>query len=330
MNNSFRKHYPYLVSTMDESQYEFVNILTVSPNSLILPSRFDFMAKLIYLDSLNGNYDKERSYEIYKNHILAFGGRKIKEAGNPSKDSIEKYLDVFHSLNDAINSANEKSTDKNSTGENTANMSSTKDDSLWCQDIPIPIDLNFMALDGAHRISSAYGKKQAIVVYYLKDYVFPYRYDYLFFRLRLVPESMILEMALKYNQLKPLTLFKITYKNLLKLPFFLFTLKCQKVLSPVYMLKISSKSFFIVSDNTTISPSAVKNYLIIHLGKQITLDIICDTKEIDQALRYFLLPYQKKEKNSKYSYYIKDKFLRAYFIVLELIKKIVNMPLLTK
>lgn len=293
---------------MEGNQYTFVKPLIVSPNSLILPSRFDFMAKLIYLDGLNGNYDKDRSYEIYKNHILAFGGRKIIEAGNPLKDSIEKYLDVFHSLYDAVNSAN----------------------SIWCQDKPIPVDRNFMALDGAHRISSAYGKKQAMAVYYLKDYVFPYRYDYLFFRLRLVPETMILEMALKYNQLKPLTLFKITYKSFLRFPFFLFTLKYRRVISPVYMLKTSSKSFLIVSDNTAVSPFYVRNYLKKHLQRQVTLDIISGKKEIDQVLRYFILPLQKKERKSKCSYYIKDKLLRAYFIVLEFIKKIVRKPLLTK
>ncbi len=304
MNNLFKEQYPYLASTIKDSHYNTVTKLTVSPIDLMIPARFDFMAKLIYLDGLKGCYDPFRSYEIYKSHLLAFGGRRIKEAGNPEKNTIEKYINVFQSLNQAANSDDK--------------------DTVWCEHYPIPVDANFMAMDGAHRVSCALNTKNMITIYYLKDYSFPYRYDYLFFRYRLLHESMILEMVLKYAKLKSLTLFRVTYKKYSKVPFLLTALKYRNALLPVYMLKLSSKSFLVVTDNAHTSPDYVTAFLKNNLHNRSKLDLITNQEEIIQYLQSFIAHYQKKEdRHYKVTYFIKDRLLRLYFITLGIIKKII-------
>ncbi len=305
MNKLFKEQYTYLASTMTENNYKTVTKLHISPKDLVTPARLDFMAKLIYLDSLNGHYEPYHSYEIYKSHLLAFGGRRIKEPGNPNKDSIEKYIDVFQALNKTAGSKDK--------------------DRIWCEHNPIPVDASFIAMDGAHRISCALKSKEIIAIYYLKDYYFPYRYDYLFFRYRLLHESMILEMVKKYADMKSLTLFQVNTEKSLKIPFILSCIKYRHAFLPVYMLKTSSKSFIIITDNTHISPNYVTTYLNEQLSKKSKVNIIKSQEEIIHSLENLIVTYQKKEmKNLKGIYIIKDKLLRFYLVIRETSKKILS------
>lgn len=76
------------------------HIDSISPE--ITWNRFDLAFKLAYLQELEHGVTNGFGKECYAKHIDAFSLGSYTEPGNPEKNSLQKYLDVFDKLNQDI------------------------------------------------------------------------------------------------------------------------------------------------------------------------------------------------------------------------------------
>ncbi len=123
------------------------------------PDRFDLAFKIAYLD---GWLNKKKSVfykELYIEHIDAFSLGKFIEPGNPNKSKLKHFLDEFERIFFSIK-----------------NNGFNPDDSL------IPLSVDMIPLNGAHRVSSLiFLKKSGVAV---KTPLQTEVYDYEFFEKR--------------------------------------------------------------------------------------------------------------------------------------------------
>ena len=189
---------------------------------MISPYRLDFMAKLLWLEALNGKYDKQRAKCLYEAHLLAFSNYLLVEPGQPDKKGLHCYYNSFREIHSVIQ---EMENELVELGD------------------PIPVDGKRMAMDGAHRISTAIYFKKNIEVYEV-DKIIPNQYDFLFFRKRCLREKYLLEMVEKYISVRVCRLYRIESDkargSLLK--------KIYKLCAPVYMKKMETGEYAVLID----------------------------------------------------------------------------------
>ena len=187
MYQEFQKKYPYLCEINSINDETEIKEEIVDAAMLISPWRLDFMAKLIMADGYFGLYDEKKAMLLYKKHLLAFSDGILIEKGQSEKRGLKKYCSVYYHILDLVK----------------------EKDSLLIEDWPnIPVDSNYLPLDGAHRISAAiyFGKQ---VKLYNIDFIAPRygRYDYSFFRNQCLDEVYILEMVYRYIQIRKCELY---------------------------------------------------------------------------------------------------------------------------
>lgn len=309
MNEEFRRQYPFHAATMKKQEYTPANRLAIPSQRLICPARFDFMAKLIFLDSQNKKFSARRGIEIYQKHLLAFSGGKIREPGNPAKNSLEKYIHTFRSIYASV-------------------QKMPKEEACFCS-LPLPVTRSFMAIDGSHRICSAIDTGHPLFVYYLKNYELPRCYDYRFFRRRFLEESILLEMAIKYNSEKSLVLFKASLfkgcpkKTLASLEKRL----CQS--RAIVSLFQNRNTLFVLIDPDYAVPDRIQAILEKTLPKAQTR-VYSNKDTIEDQLRRLLPHFLKKEKKPSPFRYIKRTALYSIITIKARIKELILYPLLSK
>lgn len=111
----------------------------IDARDLLGPARFDLYAILLYIDQyVHGVRDISYAKSVYKERTRAITGFSFSEDGNSQKNSFEDYLKTLNDLIDTFRK-----------GE--------YDDSKRL----IPVDKDYVLIDGAHRVSCAayFGKK---------------------------------------------------------------------------------------------------------------------------------------------------------------------------
>lgn len=222
MRDSFFEQYPYLADVFRIRKNTGIKLDVVDAKELISPFRLDFMAKLIWLKSINGAYDKETANQLYEAHLRAFLGNRMEEPGQEGKCGLEKYLDVFHRIYETV---------RESEGEQTRLGD------------PIPVDAKGMAMDGAHRIAVSIYFDKAISVYRVGK-VIPNKYDFRYFRKRFLGEENILDMVNQYLLYSPCRLYVLPERRLRRRT----AKRIYNELAPVYMKKTLSKEWIILID----------------------------------------------------------------------------------
>lgn len=139
----------------------------IKAKKLLVYSRFDLAFKLLYLENLNKKV--QFSKNIYKEHIRAFGLGKYTENGNPKKNSIEKFIELFQDTYESIK-----------------NNGFDRNKSL------IPLSKNGTIANGAHRVASAIFLDKNVECIELD--VENLNYDYKFFYNRNI-SSKVLDIA---------------------------------------------------------------------------------------------------------------------------------------
>lgn len=296
MAQGLKKEYPYLYGTLKVSgaREEFE---TVKAQTLICPERFDFMAKLIYLEAMDGKREFAGAQEIYRRHIEAFQNYFIVEPGQHEKRGLEAFEQVLQSLYRAGR-------------EN-------PDEVLFPK--AIPVDRRWMALDGAHRacVSSYFHRK--LEVLRLCEFTAPYTFDYRFFRRRLLDERIMLEMAREYVRWKPAILLRIKAKA--RLP------KIQKIVcgitQPVFIWKDRQGCCYILLENRGTQPEAVQKVLE-KLG--LAFEIIREKEDIRLQMERCGVP--RIGENPLYKFGINGlrRLRRWYRIFLYFLKKLLGRP----
>lgn len=147
---------------------------TVDARRLVCPQRFDLYSILLYIDhKVRGVCDDSYALSVYKDRTLTITGFKMSEPGNDSKSSFDDYLNVLDHLIEDV------SQDK---FENDRTL--------------IPVDKNYVLIDGAHRTScAAYFDKQVKVLRFLDiDHA---QMSSEWFRKAYIPEFALDAMALE-------------------------------------------------------------------------------------------------------------------------------------
>ena len=106
------------------------NIEWVNAQTLIVPGRFDLIAKINYIKAYDTGVGLKWAEELYRKHIEAFS--QGREPGNDEKNSIDAYVKVFNQLISDIKT--------NGFSENIS---------------VIPVGAKNEIMDGAHRVSIA-------------------------------------------------------------------------------------------------------------------------------------------------------------------------------
>lgn len=126
LNQLDKCHYHY--SLEQNCQEEMV-----SARSLLGPNRFDLYAILLYIDHyVRGVKDLHYAKSVYKERTRAITGYKFAEDGNPLKQNFDDYVSTLNSLIDDFKEG--KYDDSHSL---------------------IPVDKDYVLIDGAHRVSCA-------------------------------------------------------------------------------------------------------------------------------------------------------------------------------
>lgn len=158
----------------EDIPYEIMEIPAIE---LFVPGRIDLAAKYYLIQSLETNQNVEFAKDLYIKHIEAFSDGRCTEHGNADKNSAERYLETFCHL-----------------------MENIKEHGVDPERSLIPVGYGNVLLDGSHRVACAayFGQKVTIV----KFPTVHVRYDYRFFRKRVLDEAYLEFMVHTYCMLK--------------------------------------------------------------------------------------------------------------------------------
>lgn len=172
---SLLTEYGIEVDGLEKRNYEIYEVLA---RSLLLPARFDLIAKYIYIFFSQNAPDSEFGKDLYLRHIEAFTNGSFRESDNENKNNANQYEKEYQKVIDSIRS---KGFDKNV--------------SL------IPAGEDWSILDGAHRVAAAaYFDKS---VYVIKFNHVKKNYNYAFFKDKFLDTVYLDYMALTYCKLNP-------------------------------------------------------------------------------------------------------------------------------
>ncbi len=171
-----------LRKTLGENISRFVNqdeyeIKQMDPTQLLTSSRFDVLAKFLYVKHYANRDASNRWIDLYLEHIKVFNG--FVENDGSGKVGAESFLDSFNSL-----------------------IESFEHDGISDECI-IPRGEGGEILDGAHRLACAlhFGLKVDVVDVEFSSDAFCFNQDY--FQERGMSDTYLDEMALEYAKLKP-------------------------------------------------------------------------------------------------------------------------------
>ena len=161
---------PHLHKYLTQSNYKIEKRKAIS---FLTHNRFDLSFKLLYLDHFNQNISFSKEY--YKDHLRAFTLGSFKEPGNLNKNSYDKYIAEFETIFNDIKSNG---------------FDSTKS--------IVPISINNIIENGAHRVASAIYLNKSISVVNINSK--PPNYNYKFFFDRKVSRKALDAAAIKFAE----------------------------------------------------------------------------------------------------------------------------------
>lgn len=310
MTNEFQQQYPFRAATIKKQHRASIQKVLLPSRQLICPARFDFMAKLLFLDSTKKVFDSKRGLEIYQKHLLAFNGGKIREPGNFKKNSLEKYILTFLSIYQSI-------------------LEMPSEENCFFQ-LPLPVTRSLMAIDGSHRICSAISTGHSLWVYHLENYEAPYCYDYRFFRHRFLDESILLEMALKYNEQKSLALIRVVFSQKPKSGRIrLLEKRLCHSRSIVYFLQ-SQDTLFVLLDSDYAALKTIQDEIECEFSAHVSCTPFLNKAEIEQQLKGLLPALLTKEKKRSFFQNAKKTALYAIITMKALVKEALLSPVLSQ
>lgn len=169
LNNYFLKKYKITENT----EYELFDIYA---KDLFTTKRIDLAVKYYYIECREKKQNLGFAKELYEKHIEAFTDGTFIEAGNPDKNSIEKYTRTFDDLIDDIR------------------------ENGYSSDISIiPIGKNNELIDGSHRTACAAYFDQKIRVIRFSEISVDYGFE--FFKRRFLDENYLSFIAKKFAML---------------------------------------------------------------------------------------------------------------------------------
>ncbi|WP_319470140.1 hypothetical protein [uncultured Trichococcus sp.] len=168
---------PYFCDTYGIDRDKDYPVEWIDPRTLLVSERLDLVAKVKYIEARESGQIAPFIRDCYVKHIEAFSYGTFKESGSKEKDSIEKYIDTFHQLIDAIK---------------TSGFDASKS--------VIPVGEGNILLDGAHRAAVAiyFNKKIPIIRIPGAKVIF----DAAYFRKRLLEGRCLDFLMLEYAKLK--------------------------------------------------------------------------------------------------------------------------------
>ena len=201
---------------------------TIDARKLICPQRFDLYANLLYIDHKMKGVKDEYALSVYKERTRTITGFKMSEAQNARKNSFEDFLAVFDALID-----------------------DTRNGKYDAERTLIPVDKNYVLMDGAHRIScAAYFGKEVKVLRFV-DYEIPHMSSD-FLRKNIIPEATLDAMALESCR---------WHDNLFMLIFWPKSFLQPEVLDSAFRY-VCEKSVVVYQKECNMSYSAIRNLMI--------------------------------------------------------------------
>ena len=149
---------PYLCKTLKLNETSNYTLLKIKSNCICLYNRLDILAKYYFAFCKIHNIMSTYAYDLYKEHIRAFSSGTFKEPGQPNKNSIQQYIDVFENMLNSFNNNEFESFESY-----------------------IPFSKDLIPLDGAHRITCHILFNKEINVIKLQD-ILGYKSDYEYFK----------------------------------------------------------------------------------------------------------------------------------------------------
>lgn len=201
---------------------------TVDARKLICPQRFDLYANLLYIDHKVKGVKDEYALSVYKERTRTITGFKMSEAQNSRKNSFEDFLAVFDELIDDI---------RNGKYDTERTL--------------IPVDKNYVLMDGAHRVSCAAYFGKEIKILRFVDYESPHMSSD-FLRKNIIPEKTLDAMALESCR---------WHDNLFMLIFWPKSFLQPETLDRAYRY-VCEKSVVVYQKEYNMSYSAIRNLMI--------------------------------------------------------------------
>lgn len=133
-------------------------IIYVEPQKLLCPERFYIAIKYKFVECMDKNWNSLFVHEVYKEHLSAFSNGKFIEPGQEeTKNSYQKYLDIFDTLYKSI-----------------------RDEGFDTEKSVVPVNENYVSLDGSHRIGIALylNMKVPVMIRRTEAHIADWRYFY--------------------------------------------------------------------------------------------------------------------------------------------------------
>lgn len=201
----------------------------VDARKLICPQRFDLYALLLYIDhKVKGVKKDTYAFNVYKERTRTITAFKMSETGNDSKNSFQDFITVFDKLIDDTQKGN---FDENRT--------------------LIPVDKNYVLMDGAHRTAcAAYFGKKVQVLRFVEMESLHMSWEHL--QKGIIPESVLDAMALEscnwHNNLHMLFMWPKAFLQ-------------KETLQKAYKY-IEDKSYVVYKKEVKMRYSAIRNLMI--------------------------------------------------------------------
>ena len=149
---------------------------TVEAVKLLNANRLDIIAKIIYLIEKDRCFDYAKS--LYLEHIRVMTKDSFIEAGS-NKQGKQAFIDAFEKLFEDL-----------------------KTNGYDLNSLPVPVDRNYHIMDGAHRVAACFILNIPVRIIKLDLEAIYDKYDYLYFRDRLMNEDYLDQIVLKYIEIK--------------------------------------------------------------------------------------------------------------------------------
>lgn len=147
---------------------------TIDARKILCTARFDFYGILVYIDQkVNGVKNLTFAKNIYRERTFAMTGNKMSENGSDEKNSFEDFIKILDSLIDDF-----------------------QNDRFDKERTLIPVDKDYVPMDGAHRVAcAAYFDKQINILRFPeREYQFK---GFQYLKDELLPDSIADVMALE-------------------------------------------------------------------------------------------------------------------------------------
>lgn len=159
-------YYDFKIDSHCEEKY-------IDARDLIKPERFDLYAILLYIDHKVRGVNSQYAKSVYKERTRTITGFHLSEPGNPNKNNFDDFLKVLDNL-----------------------IEDCKNGNYDVERTLIPVDKNYVLLDGAHRTSvAAYFRKKVKVLRFVDVDYTHVTSDFL--RESIIPENTLDAMALE-------------------------------------------------------------------------------------------------------------------------------------